>query len=212
MIIAATHGGMTVEEFKFIVKDWLAVEKHPRFKRPYTELVYQPMLELMQYLRANGFKTYIVTGGGQEFVRTYAERVYGIPPEQVVGSVEKVKFGYDKNGEAVLVKLPESMLENNKAGKPEGINLIIGRHPQAAFGNSTGDREMLEYAQSGKGARLLMLVHHDDAEREYSYGVASKIGIFSDELMTEAKHRNWTIISMKNDWKRIFPFEETKKD
>ena len=205
MVIAATHSGMTVDEFQSIVKDWLATAKHPRFQRPYTELIYQPMLELMHYLRANGYKTYIVTGGGQEFVRTFAERVYGIPPEQVVGSVEKVKFEIDKNGDAVLMKLPESMLENNNSGKPVGINLMIGRRPRAAFGNSTGDRQMLEYANPAK-ARLLMLVYHDDA------GANTPDGKLEDRHLYRrtggrGENRGWTVISMKSDWKRIFPFE-----
>jgi hypothetical protein len=207
-ILAVTHSGMTVEAFQTIVKDWLTMVQHPRFKRSYTELVYQPMLEVMQYLRANGYKTYIVTGGGQEFVRVFAEHVYGVPPEQVLGSAGKVKYGYDKDGKPMLVKLPEVLLIDDQTGKPEGINLIIGRRPYAAFGNSTGDQQMLEYTQAGDGARLMMLVHHDDAEREYAYGPDSKIGTFSDVLIAEAKQRGWTVISMKNDWKRIFAFEQ----
>ena len=152
------------------MKKWLATAKHPRFKRPYTELVYQPMLEVMQYLRANGYKTYIVTGGGQDFVRVYAEQVYGIPPEQVVGTAGGTKYGYDKNGRPMLTKEPKLLLNDDKAGKPEGIHLMIGRRPYAAFGNSDGDQQMLEYTQAGDGARLMMLVHHDDATREYAYG------------------------------------------
>jgi phosphoglycolate phosphatase-like HAD superfamily hydrolase len=208
LVVAETHAGMTVEEFHAIVKDWLARAKHPRFKRPYTDLVYQPMLEVMKYLRDNGFKTYIVTGGGQEFVRVYAERVYGVPPEQVIGSAGKVKYQYGKDGKPELVKLPEALLVNDKGGKPEGINLVIGRRPFAAFGNSTGDQQMLEWTQAGDGLRLMMLVHHDDAEREYAYGAESKIGTLSDALMSEAKKRNWTVISMKDDWKHVFPFEK----
>jgi phosphoglycolate phosphatase-like HAD superfamily hydrolase len=204
-IVAMTHSGLTVEAFHDEVKDWLATAMHPRFKRPYTELVYQPMLEVMQYLRANGFKTYIVTGGGQEFVRAFAQKVYGVPPEQVVGSAGKVKYEYDKQGKPMLVKLPEVLLIDDKAGKPEAINLFIGCRPIASFGNSTGDQQMLEWTQAGKGARLMMLVHHDDAEREYAYGADSKIGMFSNTLMDEAKQRNWTIISMKDDWNTIFP-------
>jgi hypothetical protein len=204
-VVAVTHSGMTVQQFQEIVKKWLAEAKHPRFKRPYTECVYQPMLELMQYLRNNGFKTYIVTGGGQEFVRAFAAQTYGVPPEQIVGSMGKVKYDYDKNGNPELIKLPEVLLVNDKTGKPEGINMVIGRRPQAAFGNSTGDQQMLEYTGAGNGAKLLMLVHHDDAEREYVYGAESKIGTFSDALMTEAKKKNWMVISMKNDWKTIFP-------
>jgi hypothetical protein len=207
-VIAETHTGMTVEEFQAIVKEWLAKTKHPRYQRVYTQLVYEPMLELMRYLRANGYKTYIVTGGGQEFVRAFGEQVYGVPPEQVVGTAGKVKYGYGKDGKPILVKLPEVLYVDDEGGKPEGINLVIGRRPFAAFGNSIGDQQMLEWTQDGPGARLMMLVHHDDAEREYAYGAKSKIGTFSDALMEEAKARGWFVISMKNDWKRIFPFEK----
>jgi len=161
----------------------------------------------MKHLRANGFKTYIVSGGGQEFVRVYAEAVYGVPPEQVIGSAGQTKYEM-RDGKSVLVKLPKVLLIDDKGGKPESINLFIGRRPVAAFGNSDGDREMLEYTQDGGNGRLMMLVHHDDAEREFSYGPKSKIGTFSDELMAEAKKRNWTVISMKNDWKQVFPFEK----
>ena len=163
-ILAATLTGMTVEQFGAQVKDWLATAKHPRFKRPYTELVYQPMLEVMQLFRANGYKTYFVTGGGQDFVRVYSEQVYGIPPEQVVGSAGATQFGYDKSGKAILTKVPKLLLIDDKAGKPEGIHLVIGRRPVAAFGNSIGDKQMLEYTQAGDGARLMMLVHHDDGD------------------------------------------------
>jgi phosphoglycolate phosphatase-like HAD superfamily hydrolase len=204
-VVAVTHSGMTVQQFPEMVKKWLAEAKHPRFKRPYTECVYQPMLELMQYLRNNGFKTYIVTGGGQEFVRAFAGRTYGVFPEHVVGSMSKVKYQYDKDGNPELIKLPEVLLIDDKTGKPEGINMVIGRRPQAAFGNSTGDQQMLEYTGAGDGARLMMLVHHDDAKREYAYGAESKIGTFSDALMDEAKKKGWVIISMKDDWKTIFP-------
>jgi phosphoglycolate phosphatase-like HAD superfamily hydrolase len=206
-VVAVTHSGMTVPQFQEIVNKWLAQAKHPRFKRPYTECVYQPMLELMQYLRNNGFKTYIVTGGGQEFVRAFAGQTYGVPPEQVVGSMGKVKYTYDKDGNPELIKLPEVLLVDDKSGKPEGINMVIGRRPQAAFGNSTGDQQMLEYTGAGNGARLMMLVHHDDADREYAYGVESKIGTFSEALMDEAKKKSWVVISMKDDWKTIFPPE-----
>lgn len=206
-VVAVTHSGMTVAQFEQIVKHWLAEAKHPRFKRPYTQLVYQPMIEVLRYLRDNGFKTYIVTGGGQEFVRAFAEPTYGVPPEQVIGSAGKVKYEINPDGKPVLVKLPEVLLVDDKAGKPETINLIIGRRPVAAFGNSTGDKQMLEYTQGGgdaRGIRLMMLVHHDDPAREYAYGADSKIGSFPDSLMDEAKQRGWTVISMKNDWKRIF--------
>jgi len=206
-ILAATHTGMTVEVFQASVKEWIATAKDPRWKRPYTELVYQPMLEVMKYLRDNGYKTYIVTGGGQDFVRVYSEQVYGIPPEQVVGTAADTKFSYDKNGKATLTKVPKLILDDDKAGKPSGIHLMIGRRPVAAFGNSAGDQQMLEYTQAGDGARLMMLVHHDDAVREYAYGPKSKIGTFPDTLMAEARKNGWTVISMKNDWKVIYPFE-----
>jgi phosphoglycolate phosphatase-like HAD superfamily hydrolase len=210
-VVAVTHSGMTVQQFQEIVKKWLAEARHPRFKRPYTECVYQPMIELMQYLRNNGFKTYIVTGGGQEFVRAFAGPTYDVPPEQVVGSMGKVKYEYDKNGNPELVKLAEVLLVNDKTGKPEGINMVIGRRPQAAFGNSTGDQQMLEYTGAGNGARLMMLVHHDDGKREYAYGAESKIGTFSDALMAEANKKGWIVISMKDDWKRIFAFENDQE-
>src|SRR5262245_51830974 len=169
-ILYAALTGMTVEEFKSEVTNWLETARHPRWNRPYTELVYQPMLELLRYLRDNAYKTYIVTGGGQDFVRVYAERVYGIPPEQVVGTAEGTKFGYAKDGKPFLTKEPKLLLNDNNAGKPEGIHLMIGRRPFAAFGNSTGDRQMLEWTGAGAGARLKMLVLHDDAAREYAYG------------------------------------------
>jgi phosphoglycolate phosphatase-like HAD superfamily hydrolase len=211
-ILAATLTGMSVDTFEAEANKWLAVAKHPRWKRLYTELVFQPMLEVQQYLRDNGYKTYIVTGGGQDFVRVYAQRVYGIPPEQVVGTMGGTKFGYDKNGKPFLTKEPKLLLNDDKAGKPEGIHLMIGRRPHAAFGNSDGDREMLEYTGAGDGARLMMLVLHDDAQREYAYGPArglpdTKLGTFSPALDAEAKKNGWTVISMKSDWKRIFPFD-----
>ncbi len=215
-VMAETHAGITIDEFQSIVRQWLATARHPRFKQPYTKLVYQPMLELMQYLRGNGFATYIVTGGGQEFVRVFADGTYGVPPENVVGSAGKTKYQYDAEGRPELIKLPETILIDDGGGKPEGINLVIGRRPVAAFGNSTGDREMLEWTQAGAApnspaVRLMMLVHHDDAQREYAYGANSRIGTFSDELMTEAHKRGWLVISMKRDWKRIFAFEEEMK-
>ncbi len=212
-ILAATLTGMSVEEFEIEAKKWLETAKHPRWKRPYTELVYQPMLEVLQLLRNNGYKTYIVTGGGQDFVRIYAQQVYGIPPEQVVGSAGATKYGYDKDGKPFLTKEPKLLLNDNNAGKPEGIHLMIGRRPYAAFGNSTGDREMLEWTGAGTGARLKMLVLHDDENREYAYGPAqglpdTKVGTFTQALYDEAKKDGWTVISMKNDWKRVFPFEQ----
>jgi phosphoserine phosphatase len=211
-ILAATLTGMSVDDFNAEAKKWIAEAKDPRWKRPYTELTYQPMKEVMEYLRANGYKTYIVTGGGQDFVRVYAEQTYGIPPEQVVGTAGGTKYGYDKAGKPFLTKEPKLLLNDNNAGKPEGIHLMIGRRPSVAFGNSTGDRQMLEYTKAGDGARLAMLVLHDDAEREYAYGPAqglpdTKVGTFTQALYDEAKKNGWTVISMKNDWKVIFPFE-----
>jgi len=202
--VMATHAGMTTEEYERIVKDWVATAKHPRFKRPYTECVYQPMLELLAYLRAKGFKTFIVSGGSIEFMRPWMERVYGIPPEQVVGSSIKTKFEM-RDGKPALVRLPEINFIDDKENKPIGINEHIGRRPIAAFGNSDGDRQMLEWTGAGGGARLMMLVHHDDAVREYAYGAESRIGTFSDALMAEAKKNGWPVISMKDDWKTIFP-------
>jgi phosphoglycolate phosphatase-like HAD superfamily hydrolase len=206
-IVMTTHAGMTTAEFEQIVKAWIATAKHPKTGRLYTEMVYQPMLELLAYLRANGFKTFIVSGGGIEFMRPWTERVYGIPPEQVVGSSIKTKYEW-RDGKPVLVRLPELNFIDDKAGKPVGINSHIGRRPVVAFGNSDGDRQMLEWTQAGGGARLMMLVHHDDAGREWAYGAKSKIGTFSDALMAEAKKQGWVVISMKNDWKRIFAFEQ----
>jgi phosphoserine phosphatase len=206
-IIMATHAGMTTEEFNQIVKDWIATAKHPIYKRPHTECVYQPMLELLAYLRANGFKTFIVSGGGIEFMRPWTEQIYGIPPEQVVGSSIKTKYEI-RDGQPVLVRLPEINFIDDKTGKPVGILQHIGRRPIAAFGNSDGDQQMLEYAQGGSGARLLMLVHHDDKVREFEYGAKSHIGTFSDALMTEATDKKWNVISMKDDWKNIFAFEK----
>jgi haloacid dehalogenase-like hydrolase len=206
-IIVATHAGMTTAEFEKIVADWIATAKHPKFKRPYTECIYQPMVELLAYLRANGFKTFIVSGGGIEFMRPWTEKVYGVPPEQVVGSSIKTKYEM-RGGKPVLMRLPEMNFIDDKAGKPVGINEHIGRRPIAAFGNSTGDQQMLEWTQAGSGARLMMLVHHDDAVREFAYGAESKIGTFSDALMAEAKKNSWIVISMKDDWKKIFAFEK----
>jgi haloacid dehalogenase-like hydrolase len=205
-IVMVTHAGMTTEQFEQIVKDWIATAKHPKTGRLLTEMVYQPMLELLAYLRANGFKTFIVSGGGIEFMRPWTEKVYGIPPEQVVGSSIKTKYEM-RDGKPVLVRLPAIDFIDDKTGKPVGINSHIGRRPIAAFGNSDGDRQMLEWTQGGGGARLMMLVHHDDAAREWAYGPKSKIGTFSDSLMAEANKQGWVVISMKNDWKRIFAFE-----
>jgi hypothetical protein len=203
-ILMVTHAGMTTVEFEKIVKDWIATAKHPKTGRLYTEMVYQPMLEVLAYLRANGFRTYIVSGGGIEFMRPWTERVYGIPPEQVVGSSIKTKFEM-RGGKPVLVRLPAINFVDDKEGKPVGINSHIGRRPIAAFGNSDGDRQMLEWTQGGGGRRLMMLVHHDDAEREWAYGAKSKIGTFSDALRAEAKKQGWNVVSMKDDWKAIYP-------
>ncbi len=208
-IAIATLTGMSIEQFQADVKKWLANAKDSRWKRPYTELTYRPMQELLNYFRANGYKTYIATGGGQDFVRVYAEKTYGIPPEQIVGTAGGVKFGYDKNGRPFLTKEPKLLLNDNYAGKPEGIHLMIGRRPYAAFGNSIGDQQMLEYTKAGNGVRLCMLVLHDDAEREYAYGPAlglpdSRVGTFTQALYDEAKKDGWPIISMKRDWKTIF--------
>ena len=212
-VLAATLTGISVDDFQADVKKWLSTAKHPHYQRPYTELTYQPMLEVLKFFRASGYKTYIVTGGGQDFVRVYAEQVYGIPPEQVIGTAGATKYGYNKDGKPFLTKEPKLLLNDNNAGKPEGIHLVIGRQPCAAFGNSTGDREMLEYTTTGDGARLGMLVMHDDSKREYAYGPAeglpdSKVGTFTQELYDEAKKRGWVVISMKNDWKRLFSFDE----
>ena len=212
IILAATLTGMSVDEFNAEALRWLETARHPRWQRPYTELVYQPMLEVLRHLRDNGYKTYIVTGGGQDFVRIYSERVYGIPPEQVVGTAGATKYGYGQDGKPFLTKEPKLLLNDNNAGKPEGIHLMIGRRPHAAFGNSNGDREMLEWTDAGAGARLKMLVLHDDATREYAYGPAAglpdtKVGALTAALYGEARKDGWSVISMRNDWKRIFPFE-----
>ena len=204
-LVMATHAGMTTTEFEQTVKDWLAAAKHPRFKRPFTDLVYQPMLEVLAYLRANGFKTYIVSGGGIEFMRPWTEGVYGIPPEQVVGSSIKTKFEI-RNGKPVLVRLPEINFIDDKAGKPVGINQHIGRRPIAAFGNSDGDLQMLQWTAAGKGTRFMLIVHHTDAEREWAYDRKSKIGHL-DKALDEALTNGWTVVDMKQDWKIIYPFQ-----
>jgi len=211
-LAAATLTGMPVATFQAEAKKWLAEAKDPRWKKPYTELTYLPMQEVLKYLRANDYKTYIVTGGGQDFVRVYSEDTYGVPPEQVIGTAGGTKYGYGKDGKPFLTKEPKLMLNDNNAGKPEGIHLMIGRRPYAAFGNSTGDRQMLEYTKAGDGARLSMLVLHDDAKREYAYGPAkglpdSKVGTFPQSLYDEAMKQGWIVISMKDDWKRVFSFE-----
>ena len=212
-IVMATHTGMTTVEFEQIVKDWIATAKHPKTGKLYTEMVYQPMLELLAYLRANGFKNYIVSGGGIEFMRPWTEKVYGIPPEQVVGSSIKTKFEM-RDGKPVLVRLPQLNFNDDKGGKPVGINQHIGRRPIAAFGNSAGDEQMLEYTQGGSGARFMLLVLHDDAAREYAYGPAKglpnvKLGAFTQAVYDKAQKEGWTVVSMKDDWKQVFPFERS---
>ncbi|MBS1133285.1 MAG: NapD-like protein [Proteobacteria bacterium] len=211
-LLAASSTGMSVETFQAEAKKWLAEAKDPRWKKPYAELTYLPMQEVLKYLRASGYRTYIVTGGGQDFVRVYSDATYGIPPEQVVGSAGGTTYGYGKDGKPFLTKEPKLLLNDNNAGKPEGIHLMIGRRPVAAFGNSTGDRQMLEYTKAGSGARLSMLVLHDDAKREYAYGPAkglpdSKVGTFTQQLYDEAKKQGWVVISMKDDWKKVFAFD-----
>ena len=208
-ILAATLTGMSVDDFEAEVKKWLVTARDPRWKRPFTRLTYAPMIELLEYMRRSGYKTYIVTGGGQDFVRVYSDQVYGIPREQVVGSAGGTTYGYDKHGRPFLTKDPKLLLNDNNAGKPEGIHLMIGRRPYAAFGNSTGDRQMLEYTKTGGGERLAMLLLHDDAQREYAYGPAqglpdTKVGTFTQALYNEATSKGWIVISMKNDWKSIF--------
>ncbi len=210
-IAAYTLSGMYEDQFAAQVKDWISKAKDPRWKKPYTDLVYQPMLEVMKYLRDNGYRTYIVTGGGQDFVRVYSKQTYGVPPEQVVGTVGETEYVYDTAaGTSSMIKLPKMLLNDDKGGKPQGIQLMIGKRPYAAFGNTAGDQQMLEYTTTGGGARLGMLVLHDDATREYAYGPAqglpdSQIGTFSQELYDLAKKRGWVVISMKKDWKTIFP-------
>ena len=203
--------GLSTDDYAADVKSWIEKARDPRWNRHYTELVYRPMNELLKYLRGKGFKTYIVTGSDQDFVRVFAEQVFGIPPEQVLGTIGTTTYGYDQNGKPVLTKDPKIILDDNKAGKPAGIHLMIGRRPCAAFGNSPGDQQMLEYTKAGKGARLAMLVLHDDAIREYAYGPAqglpdTKVGAFSQALYDQAVKQGWTVISMKNDWKKIFAF------
>jgi haloacid dehalogenase-like hydrolase len=205
-IVAATHAGNTTEEFEGIVKDWIATARHPKTGRPYTEMVFQPMLELLAYLRANGFKTFIVSGGGVEFMRPWVERVYGFPPEQVVGSRAKVKYEL-RTGVPLLLRLPEVDLVDDKAGKPVGIHQVIGRRPIAAFGNSDGDFEMLEWTTSAKGPRFGLIVHHTDGVREWAYDRTSHVGQLVRGL-DEAPKRGWVVVDMKQDWKVIYPFEK----
>ena len=202
----ATHAGVTTEEFDKVVTDWITTAKHPKTGRLYTEMVYQPMLELLAYLRANGFKTFIVSGGGIEFMRPWAERVYGIPPEQVIGSSIKTRFEL-RDGKPVLVRLPEINFIDDKAGKPVGIQMHIGRRPIAAFGNSDGDLQMLQWTAAGPGARFCLYIHHTDAGREWAYDRQSPIGRL-DKGLEEAQARGWTVVDMREDWNRVFPFEK----
>jgi phosphoglycolate phosphatase-like HAD superfamily hydrolase len=203
-LIAATHTGMTTDEFFTIVAGWTAAARHPRFKRPYIELVYRPMLELLAYLRANGFKTFIVSGGGVEFMRVFAEKVYGIPPEQVVGSSGALELQMGTDGRPVLMRLPKVDFIDDKAGKPVGIQKFIGRRPLFAFGNSDGDQQMLEWTAAGSGARFVGLVHHTDAERERAYDRRSHVGQL-DKALDAALAKGWAVVSIKGDWKTIFP-------
>ena len=202
-LMMTTHAGMTTAEFEQIVKDWLATAKHPRFNRPYAECIYQPMVELLAYLRANGFKTDVVSGGGIEFMRPWTEKAYGIPPEQVIGSSIKTKFEM-RDGRPVLMRLPEVGFVDDQAGKPVGIHKFIGRRPILAFGNSDGDQQMLQWTAAGGGARFMGLVHHTDAEREYAYDRASAFGRL-DKALDEARAKSWTVVCMKDEWKTIFP-------
>jgi phosphoglycolate phosphatase-like HAD superfamily hydrolase len=205
-LVAATHSGMTTDEFTKIVTNWIATARHPRFKRPYTELIYQPMVELLSYLRANGFKTFIVSGGGIEFMRPWVEKAYGIPPEQVVGSSGITKFLIGTDGKPELMKEPGIEFVNDGPGKPVGINRFIGRRPLFAFGNSDGDLEMLQWTAASGGARFMGLVHHTDAEREFAYDRKSSFGRL-DKALDEASAKGWCVVDMKTDWRRVFPFE-----
>ena len=205
-IVAATHAGMSVEDFSRSVLQWTARARHPRFDRPYTDLVYAPMVELLAYLRANGFKTFIVSGGGIEFMRPWAEKVYGIPPEQVVGSSGTVKFEINADGRPMLMKLAKIEFVDDGPGKPAGINRFIGRRPILAFGNSDGDLQMLQWVAAGSGARFVGIVHHTDAQREYAYDRQSHVGKL-DKALDEGTARGWTIVDMKRDWRKVFPFE-----
>jgi phosphoglycolate phosphatase-like HAD superfamily hydrolase len=205
-LVAATHAGMTTEEFDAAVTDWVDNARHPRFKRPYTDLVFQPMIELLELLRSNGFKTFIVSGGGVEFMRVFTERIYGVPPEQVVGSSGVLQYSV-RNGKPVLLKTPKIFFIDDHDGKPVGIQQFIGRRPVFAFGNSDGDQQMLRWTAAGDGRRFMGLVHHTDAEREWAYDRKSKIGTL-DKAWDEAAARGWTVVDMKKDWKVVYPFEK----
>jgi hypothetical protein len=204
-LVMASHAGMTTVEFEQIVEDWIATARHPRFERLFTECVYQPMLELLSYLRANDFKTFIISGGGIEFMRPWTEDVYGIPPENVVGSVIRTNYEM-QDGAPVLMRLPEIDFIDDKAGKPVGIHRFIGRRPAAAFGNSDGDLQMLQWTAAGDGERFMLLLHHTDAEREWAYDRDSHVGRL-DKALDEARKRGWTVVDMKRDWNVIYPFE-----
>jgi phosphoserine phosphatase len=211
-LMMATHTGMSTVEFEQIVKDWIATARHPKTGKLFTEMTYQPMLEVLTYLRANGFKTYIVSGGGIEFMRPWVGQAYGIPPEQVIGSSVKTKFEM-RDGRPVITRLPALNFNDDKDGKPVAINQHIGRRPIAAFGNSRGDKEMLEYSQGGNGARFQLMVLHDDGAREFAYGPAqglpdTKLGAFTQAVYDQAKSNNWTVVSMKNDWQKIFAVDQ----
>ena len=203
-IMAVSHSGMSTEEFARIVAQWFATARHPRFNRPYTDLVYQPMLELLAYLRANGFKTFIVSGGGVEFMRVFTDKSYGIPPEQVVGSSAVTRYQFGADGKPELLREPKVLFIDDGPGKAEGINTFIGRRPIFAFGNSDGDQQMLEWTAGGSGARFMALVHHTDAEREWAYDRKSHIGKL-DKAWDEAIAKDWTVVNMKDDWKTVFP-------
>ena len=207
-VLVATHGGNTSDEFEQIVLDWIASARHPRTGRLYTEMVYQPMLELLDYLRANDFRTYIVSGGGIEFMRAWVEDVYGIPPEQVIGSSIETKFEMREGG-PVLVRIPKVDFVDDNEGKPVGIHKFIGRRPILAFGNSDGDHQMLQWTAAGDGARFMGLVHHTDAEREWAYDVDSPVGRL-DKALIEAHAKDWTVVDMRRDWKAIFPYQGEK--
>ena len=202
-VVAVAHSGVTTDEFNAIVKDWLATARHPKTGLPYNKMVFQPMLEVLAYLRANGFKTFIVSGGGVEFMRTFAEDAYGIPPEQVIGSQGKLKYEL-RDGKPVLVKLPDIQFVDDGPGKPAGIQTFLGRRPIAAFGNSDGDQQMLEWTTGGAGPRFALIVHHTDAEREWAYDRKSPIGKL-DKALDEAKEKGWTVVDMAKDWKTIYP-------
>ena len=211
-IVFATHAGMDVEAFDALAVTWAAKATDRRWRKPYTDLVYQPLQEVLRLLRDHGYRTYIVTGGGQDFVRSYAERVYGVGPAQVIGSTLETRYTHDASGKGELVREPKLQLDNNNSGKPENIYLFTGERPRLAFGNSTGDRQMLEWTTAGSGKRLSLLVLHDDATREYAYGPArglpdTKVGTFTQELLDEATRQGWIVVSMKDDWKQVFAFE-----